>query len=136
MTIVNDNSRVDNQHEASLTDDARVIIYDCHMCIVQATDGGRFKKRVNWKDKTNSTQLDKNFPYYKFEKINSLKLVLFCFLSVHWIIVPLLLFLGAIFKSWNGKINIFFTVLCNLMSWKSAHVFEENDAVPLFNEFQ
>jgi hypothetical protein len=33
MTIVNDNSRV----EASLTDDARVIIYDRRMFIVQAT---------------------------------------------------------------------------------------------------
>jgi hypothetical protein len=36
MTIVNDNSRVINKLEASLTDDARVIIYDCHMFIVQA----------------------------------------------------------------------------------------------------
>ncbi len=37
MTIVNDNSRVVNKLEASLTDDARVIIYDCHMFIVEAT---------------------------------------------------------------------------------------------------
>jgi hypothetical protein len=37
MTIVNDNSRVVNKLEASLTDDARVIIYDRHMFIVQAT---------------------------------------------------------------------------------------------------
>jgi hypothetical protein len=37
MTIVNDDSRVINKLEASLTDDARVIIYDCHMFIVQAT---------------------------------------------------------------------------------------------------
>ncbi len=37
-TIVNDDSRVVNELEASLTDDARVIIYDCHMFIVQATD--------------------------------------------------------------------------------------------------
>ena len=36
MTIVNDDSRVDNKLEASLTDDARVIIYDCHKFIVQA----------------------------------------------------------------------------------------------------
>jgi len=36
--ILNDNSRVVNKLEASLTDDARVIIYDCHMFIVQATD--------------------------------------------------------------------------------------------------
>ncbi len=37
MMIVNDGSRVVNKLEASLTDDARVIIYDCHMFIVQAT---------------------------------------------------------------------------------------------------
>ncbi len=37
MTIVNDNSRVIHKLETSLTDDARVIIYDCHMFIVQAT---------------------------------------------------------------------------------------------------
>jgi hypothetical protein len=37
MTIVNDDSTVVNKLEASLTDDARVIIYDCHMFIVQAT---------------------------------------------------------------------------------------------------
>ncbi len=38
MMIVNDDSRVINKLEASLTDDARVVIYDCHMFIVQATD--------------------------------------------------------------------------------------------------
>jgi hypothetical protein len=38
MTIVIDDSRVVNKLEASLTDDARVIIYDSHMFIVQATD--------------------------------------------------------------------------------------------------
>ncbi len=37
MTIVNDDSRVINKLEASLTDDARVVIYDHHMFIVQAT---------------------------------------------------------------------------------------------------
>ncbi len=36
MTIVNDDSGVVNKLEASLTDDARVIIYDCHMFMVQA----------------------------------------------------------------------------------------------------
>jgi hypothetical protein len=36
MTIVNDDSRDINKLEASLTDDARVIIYDQHMFIVQA----------------------------------------------------------------------------------------------------
>jgi hypothetical protein len=34
MTIVNDDSRVVNKLEASLTDNARVIIYDRHMFIV------------------------------------------------------------------------------------------------------
>jgi hypothetical protein len=38
MTIVNDDSRVVNKLEASLTDDARVVIYDRHIFIVQATD--------------------------------------------------------------------------------------------------
>ena len=38
MMIVNDDSRVINKLEASLTDDARVIIYDHHMFIVQATE--------------------------------------------------------------------------------------------------
>jgi len=37
MTIVNDDSRVINKLEASLTDDARVVIYNRHMFIVQAT---------------------------------------------------------------------------------------------------
>jgi hypothetical protein len=37
ITIVNYDSRVINKFGASLTDDARVIIYDHHMFIVQAT---------------------------------------------------------------------------------------------------
>jgi hypothetical protein len=37
MTIVNDDPMVVNKLEASLTDDARVAIYDRHMFIVQAT---------------------------------------------------------------------------------------------------
>ncbi len=37
MTLVNDDSRVVNKLETSLTDDARVVIYDHHMFIVQAT---------------------------------------------------------------------------------------------------
>jgi len=37
MTIVNDDSRVANKLEASLTDDARAVIYDYQMFIVQAT---------------------------------------------------------------------------------------------------
>ncbi len=39
MTSVNDDSRVVNKLEASLIDDARVIIYNRHMFIVQATAG-------------------------------------------------------------------------------------------------
>ena len=39
ITIVNDNSKVVNKLETSLTDDASVVIYDCHMFIVQATGG-------------------------------------------------------------------------------------------------
>jgi hypothetical protein len=38
MTILNDDSRVVNKLENSLTDDARVVIYNRHMFIVQATD--------------------------------------------------------------------------------------------------
>jgi hypothetical protein len=41
MMIVNDDSRVINKLEASLIDDTRVIIYDHHMFIVQATNGCR-----------------------------------------------------------------------------------------------
>ncbi len=37
MKIVSDDSRVINKLETSLTDDARVVIYDHHMFIVQAT---------------------------------------------------------------------------------------------------
>ncbi len=37
MTIITDDSKVINKLEASVTDDARVIIYDSHMFIVQAT---------------------------------------------------------------------------------------------------
>jgi hypothetical protein len=38
MKIVNDDSRVINKLETSLTDDTIVVIYDRHMFIVQATD--------------------------------------------------------------------------------------------------
>ncbi len=37
MTIVNDDSRVVNKLETSLTDDTRVVIYDRDMFIVQST---------------------------------------------------------------------------------------------------
>ncbi len=38
MMIINDDSRAVNKLEASLTDDARVVIYDRHMFIVKAAD--------------------------------------------------------------------------------------------------
>jgi hypothetical protein len=38
MTIVNDDSRVVNKLETSLTDDGTVVIYDRHVFIVQATE--------------------------------------------------------------------------------------------------
>ncbi len=37
IMIVNGDSRVINKLETSLTDDARVVIYDCHMFIVLGT---------------------------------------------------------------------------------------------------
>ncbi len=40
IMIVNYNSTIDDKFGASLTDDARVIMYDRHMFIVQATDYG------------------------------------------------------------------------------------------------
>ncbi len=42
MMIVNEDSRVVNKLKTSLTDDARAVIYDHHMFIVQAT--GRVSK--------------------------------------------------------------------------------------------
>jgi hypothetical protein len=46
MQIVNDNPLVINKLETSLTDDTRVVIYDRHMFIVQATD----YKMTIWKN--------------------------------------------------------------------------------------
>jgi hypothetical protein len=48
MTIINDDSRVINKLETSLTDDARVIIYDHLIFIVQATceQYSNFSKRL------------------------------------------------------------------------------------------
>ncbi len=45
MTIVNDDSRVIIKLETSLTDDTRVVIYDLHMFIVQATDVSIYCKK-------------------------------------------------------------------------------------------
>ncbi len=44
MTIINDDSRVVNKLEAPHTDAARVIIYNHHMFIVQATAASTIKK--------------------------------------------------------------------------------------------
>ncbi len=38
LTIINDDSRVVNKLESSLNDNTRVVIYDCHMFIVQSTE--------------------------------------------------------------------------------------------------
>ena len=38
MMIVNDDARIVNKLDASLTDDSRVVIYDRHMFILQATE--------------------------------------------------------------------------------------------------
>ncbi len=45
MMIVNDDYRVINKLETSLTDDTRVVIYDCRMFIVQATDVSIYCKK-------------------------------------------------------------------------------------------
>ncbi len=39
MMIVNDDSRVINKLETPLTDNANIVIYDCHMFIIRATGG-------------------------------------------------------------------------------------------------
>jgi hypothetical protein len=57
MTILNDDSRLVNKLEASLTDDSRVVIYDRHMFIVQATGH-------NHRDMLNSVK-------FEIEKYNS-----------------------------------------------------------------
>jgi hypothetical protein len=44
MTIINDDARNINKFDASLTDDARVIIYDHRVFIVQATGHPWLKK--------------------------------------------------------------------------------------------
>jgi hypothetical protein len=46
MMIVNDDARIINKLDTSLTDDSRVIIYDCHMFIVQATDDTKAKHAI------------------------------------------------------------------------------------------
>ncbi len=58
MMIVNDDSRVVNKLEASLTDDARVVIYDCLMFKVQATDIRNDKLHRSKICKSNYRELD------------------------------------------------------------------------------
>jgi hypothetical protein len=47
MMIVNDDSRVVNKFEASLSDYARIVIYNCHMFIVHATDVRMVGRTIN-----------------------------------------------------------------------------------------
>jgi hypothetical protein len=47
LTIINDDSKVVNMLEAPLTDNARVVIYDRHMFIVQAIGRYNFSLTVN-----------------------------------------------------------------------------------------
>jgi len=53
MKIVNDDSRIIKKLEASLTDDARVVIYDRQMFIVQATG---FRGKGKLRDYENAMQ--------------------------------------------------------------------------------
>ena len=50
MTIVNDDSRVVTKLETSLTDNARVVIYNCRMIIVQATGNSYQRGRLSMVD--------------------------------------------------------------------------------------
>ncbi len=54
MTIKNDDSMVINKLEASLTEDASVVIYDSHMFIVQATGLILLAKVCPWWGPTDS----------------------------------------------------------------------------------
>jgi hypothetical protein len=55
-TIINYASSVVNKLGALLTDNARVIIYDCHVFIVQATED--FKKVVQISEKVSKTVIE------------------------------------------------------------------------------
>ncbi len=73
MKIVNDDSRVINKLEISLTDDARVIIYDCHMFIVQATEYGKncpsFEKVAKTVAKPRIAKISTSKLYFKVQNI-------------------------------------------------------------------
>ncbi len=49
MIIVNDDARIINKLDASLTDNARGVIYDCHMFIVHATGPNYVRASVTMK---------------------------------------------------------------------------------------
>ncbi len=59
MTIINDDSGVINKLKASLTDDARVVIYNRHMFIVQTTG---LRSNVAQVDTKRNGQLPKSQP--------------------------------------------------------------------------
>jgi hypothetical protein len=60
ITIINDDSRAINKLETSLTDDARVVIYDCHLFIVQATG-------LTHKDLTRLDRFDRDKHFSDYE---------------------------------------------------------------------
>ncbi len=68
ITIINDDTSIVNKFEASLTDDARVVIYNRHMFIVQAT-GGRNWQLISphwlcWKIKSFKRKKKNQFKYF------------------------------------------------------------------------
>ena len=52
IMIINNDSSIINKFEASLTDDARVVIYDRHVFIVQATREKKLEKNNGIKPET------------------------------------------------------------------------------------
>ncbi len=64
MMIVIDDSRVINKLEASLTDDARIVIYDRHMFIVQATGLLRIEEPSYCEQSKNETSVQVQSVYF------------------------------------------------------------------------
>ena len=78
MMIINDNSRVITKFETSLTDDARVVIYDHHMFIVQVSISPTFYKQL-FHTKVLCVLCAYNLGLYFFGKrILALKLLIKC----------------------------------------------------------
>jgi hypothetical protein len=71
MAIVNDDSRVGNELETSLTDDARVIIHNCHMFIVQAT-GWLGWDKADFLPMNNEEYEKKKFLHHDFRSLMAL----------------------------------------------------------------